>query len=175
MEQALSDRIDKVIVDPKTYGDEHSYHDAFRWLRANDPVHWTSPAHYRPFWAVTRHADIMAVELNARNFLNDPRQFLVTANDKDALFEQTGSRKFAEKPGRNGRSQASGLSRAHLGVVRRKSLKSLEDEIAALARETVDKMIDMGGECDFAAEIAAWFPLRTIVVSPGRAPARTSR
>lgn len=167
MEQTLSRNIDEIIVDPRTYGDEHSYHDAFRWLRANDPVHYAAPELYRPFWAVTRHADIMAVEINAKNFLNDPRQFLVTAKDEDLLFEQTGSRKFAENlvamDDPKHRAYRA-LTSAWFGA---KSLKSLEDEINALARETVDKMIDMGGECDFAAEIAAWFPLRTIMIVLG--------
>ncbi|MEH3102241.1 cytochrome P450, partial [Sphingomonas adhaesiva] len=167
MDQTLSDNIDEVIVDPKTYGDEHSYHRAFSWLRENDPVHWTAPDRYRPFWAVTRHADIMAVEIDAKNFLNDPRQFLVTAADEDLLFEQTGSRKFADNlvamDDPKHRAYRA-LTSAWFGA---KSLKNLEDEIAALARETVDRMIDMGGACDFAADVAAWFPLRTIMIVLG--------
>ncbi|NWK96272.1 cytochrome P450 [Sphingobium lactosutens] len=164
---ALADTIDEVIVDPKTYGDEHAYHDAFHWLRQNDPVHWSEPADYRPFWAITRHADIMAVELNAANFLNDPRQFLVTTADEDALYEQTGSRKFAENlvAMDNPKHKAyRALTSAWFGA---KSLRSLEDEITALARETVDRMIDTGGTCDFASEIAAWYPLRTIMIVLG--------
>ncbi|MEH3038405.1 MAG: cytochrome P450 [Sphingomonas adhaesiva] len=167
MDQTLSDNIDEVIVDPKTYGDEHSYHRAFSWLRENDPVHWTAPDRYRPFWAVTRHADIMAVEIDAKRFLNDPRQFLVTAADEDLLFEQTGSRKFADNlvamDDPKHRAYRA-LTSAWFGA---KSLKSLEDEIAALARETVDRMIDMGGACDFAADVTAWFPLRTIMIVLG--------
>ncbi|WP_372859509.1 cytochrome P450 [Sphingobium lactosutens] len=167
MSNALADTIDEVIVDPKTYGDEHAYHDAFHWLRQNDPVHWSEPADYRPFWAITRHADIMAVELNAANFLNDPRQFLVTTADEDALYEQTGSRKFAENlvAMDNPKHKAyRALTSAWFGA---KSLRSLEDEITALARETVDRMIDTGGTCDFASEIAAWYPLRTIMIVLG--------
>lgn len=167
MTSALADTIDEVIVDPKTYGDENAYHEAFRWLRQNDPVHWSEPGEYRPFWAVTRHADIMAVELNAANFLNDPRQFLITRADEDSLYEQTGSRKFAENlvAMDNPKHRAyRALTSAWFGA---KSLRSLEDAIAALARETVDRMIEMGGSCDFAAEISAWYPLRTIMIVLG--------
>lgn len=167
MSDTLSDNIDEIIVDPRTYGDEHAYHHAFDRLRREDPVHWTAPRDYRPFWAVTRHADIMAVELNARNFLNDPRQFLVTRADEDMLFEQTGSHKFAhnlvamdDPEHRAFRA----LTSAWFGA---KSVRALEEEIAALARETVDRMVEMGGACDFATEIAAWFPLRTIMIVLG--------
>lgn len=165
--QALADTIDEIIVDPKTYGDEHAYHDAFRQLRREDPLHWTEPADYRPFWAVSRHADIMAVELNAKNFQNGPRQFLITRADEDKLFEQTGSHKFAHNlvamDDPEHRAYRA-LTAAWFGA---KSVRSLEEEIAALARETVDRMIEMGGACDFAAEIAAWFPLRTIMIVLG--------
>jgi cytochrome P450 len=159
--------IDEVIVDPRTYGDEHSYHRAFEALRREDPVHWTQPRDFRPFWAVTRHADIMAVEFNAKNFLNDPRQFLVSTKDEDMLFEQTGSRNFA----RNLVAMDDPDHRAYRALTSAwfgaKSVRSLEEEISTLARETVDGMIERGGTCDFAKEISAWYPLRTIMLVLG--------
>lgn len=165
------DPLDDIICDPKTYGDANRYHEVFARLRAEDPVHWTAPALYRPFWAVTRHADIMAVELNAANFLNDPRQFLLTIADEDMLFEQTGSRNFARNlvaMDNPDHKAYRALTSAWFGA---KSLRSLEEEIAKLARETVDKMVarsvDGVGTCDFAKEIAAWYPLRTIMIVLG--------
>jgi len=163
----LQDDIDEVIVDPRTYGDEHAYHRAFAQLRAHDPVHWTAPRDFRPFWAVTRHADIMAVEANSANFLNDPRQFLVTIEDEDMLLETTGSRNFA----RNLVAMDDPDHRAYRALTSAwfgaKSVRSLEGEITKLARETVDSMIAAGDSCDFAQEIAAWYPLRTIMLVLG--------
>jgi hypothetical protein len=164
---ALPEDIDDIIVDPRTYGDEHSYHRAFAALRQHDPVHWAEPRDYRPFWAVTRHADIMAVELNAKNFLNDPRQFLVTKTDEDMLLAQSGSSNFA----RNLVAMDDPDHRAYRALTSAwfgaKSVRALEEEIAALARETVDRMIEKGDSCDFAKEIAAWYPLRTIMIVLG--------
>lgn len=166
----IQDDIDEVIVDPKTYGDEHAYHRAFAQLRANDPVHWTQPRDFRPFWAVTRHADIMAVESNPENFLNDPRQFLVTIKDEEMLFETTGSRNFA----RNLVAMDDPDHRAYRALTSAwfgaKSVRSLEGEITKLARETVDRMLSHGSTCDFAQEIAAWYPLRTIMLVLGVPP-----
>lgn len=167
MAPTLPDDIDETIVDPRTYGDEHAYHRAFAVLREHDPVHWTQPRDFRPFWAVTRHADILAVESNPQNFLSDPRQFLVTIADEEMLLERTGSRNFArnlvamDDPDHRA---FRGLTAAWFGA---KSVRSLESEIAELARETVDKLIASGGTCDFAKEIAAWYPLRTIMIVLG--------
>lgn len=167
MQQSLADNVDEIITDPKTYGDEHLYHEVFAKLRAQSPVHWTQPRNFRPFWAITRHADIMAVETNAANFLNDPRQFLVSIEDEEMLLAQTGSRNLARNlvaMDNPDHKAYRALTAAWFGA---KSIKNLEAEIEDLARGTVDKMIAMGGRCDFAKEVAAWYPLRTIMLVLG--------
>lgn len=167
---AQQSTIDDAITDPKTYGDENLYHDLFARLRREDPVHWAEPRQFRPFWAVTRHADIMAVELNSANFLNDPRQFLLTIADEEKLFRETGSRNLA----RNLVAMDDPDHRVYRALTASwfgaKSLKSLEGAISDIARETVDKMIALGGSCDFAKDIAAWYPLRIIMLVLGVPP-----
>jgi cytochrome P450 len=44
-----------------------------------------------------------------------------------------------------------------------KNLRTLEDRIRDIARETVDAMLAKDGECDFAREIAVDYPLRVIM------------
>ncbi|MBB5685900.1 cytochrome P450 [Sphingobium boeckii] len=167
MPTELVDNIDHIITDPVTYGDEHLYHEVFATLRQSDPVHWCETANYRPFWAVTRHADVTRVELDAKSFHNAPRQFLVTIDDEKMLQETTGSSNFArnlvamDDPDHR---VFRAMTAAWFG---QKSIRSIEDEIAALARETVDRMVAMDGHCDFAKDISAWFPLRTIMIVLG--------
>jgi linalool 8-monooxygenase len=43
-------------------------HEAMTWLRANDPVHWNAEDDGPGFWAVTRHADIVAVSTDPATF-----------------------------------------------------------------------------------------------------------
>ncbi|MGD9664644.1 MAG: cytochrome P450 [Novosphingobium sp.] len=163
----LPENIDEIICDPRTYGDEEAYHQAFAALRENDPVHWAEPRDYRPFWAVTRHEDIQRVEMDAANFANEPRQFLVTKADEEMLLKTTGSRNFAynlvamDNPDHR---QYRGLTASWFGP---KQVRALEEEIRHLARETVDKLIETGSPCDFAKDIAAWYPLRTIMLVLG--------
>jgi len=39
----------------------------------------------------------------------------------------------------------------------------IEAEITGLAQAAVDKMVQLGGECDFVRDVAAPFPLRVIM------------
>ena len=50
----------KVLADPTAYADDARLHAALTHLRAHYPVAWVDNPPYRPFWAITKHADIMA-------------------------------------------------------------------------------------------------------------------
>ena len=52
----------KVLADPSAYADDQRLHTNLAWLRAHEPVAWVDNPPYRPFWAVTKYADIMAIE-----------------------------------------------------------------------------------------------------------------
>src|SRR5260370_42097396 len=75
------------FTDPSAYADEDRLHEALALLRREAPVHWVEAAGYEPFWAVTRHADIMEIARNNALFLNAPRPLLATA-DMDAQSKQ---------------------------------------------------------------------------------------
>ncbi len=55
------------VGDPKLYRDD-TWRPAFAWLRAEDPVHYHPESPYGPYWSVTRHADILAVELDPATY-----------------------------------------------------------------------------------------------------------
>ncbi len=48
-------------------------HDEWAWIRSNDPVHWFDRPWVEPFWAITKHADIVAIGKQPKLFLNGPR------------------------------------------------------------------------------------------------------
>jgi cytochrome P450 len=50
------------------------------------------------------------------------------------------------------------------------SLKKLESRIAAIAKTHVDRMAELGAECDFVKEVAVWYPLRVIMEILGVPP-----
>ena len=59
MSTRIMDEAARVFADPQAYADEAKLHAALTHLRANAPVSWVDVPDYRPFWAITKHADIM--------------------------------------------------------------------------------------------------------------------
>ena len=75
----MSDQIEvpqdfaRTIVSPRSYAHPAALHETFRWLRANDPVALVEAEKFDPFWAVTKHADIMQVGRDKALFHNGDR------------------------------------------------------------------------------------------------------
>ncbi|MCW2877819.1 MAG: cytochrome [Sphaerisporangium sp.] len=151
------------LTDPTAYSDEARLHEALGVLRRDDPVHWVEAAGFNPFWAVTRHADIMEIERNHTLFHNAPRPLLQTA----------------ELDARQRQREADGIGLRTLihiddpqhRVVRAigadwfkpRAMRGMEKRVEELARHYVDRMSEYGGECDFAAQVAVQYPLYVIL------------
>ena len=88
MSAPIADDAAKVFADPKSYADEQRLHAAMTHLRANAPVSLVDSPPYRPFWAITKHADIMEIERANDLFINEPRPLLATAEADDMAREQ---------------------------------------------------------------------------------------
>ena len=91
MSTRIIDEAAKVLADPIAYTDEARLHAALTHLRADAPVSWVEAPGYRPFWAITRHADIMEIERANTLFTNSPRPVLMTS-ESDELQAAAGVR-----------------------------------------------------------------------------------
>lgn len=56
------------LVDPVRYARHGCPHAAWTRLRAEAPVAYLAPPGHRPFWAITRHADIVPIASQPRRF-----------------------------------------------------------------------------------------------------------
>ena len=153
----------KVLADPTAYADDARLHAALTHLRANNPVAWVDNPPYRPFWAITKHADIMAIERANDLFLSEPRPLLATAEADDVLMAQMeagiGLRTLIHMDDPHHRKvRAIGAD-----WFRPKAMRDLKVRVDELAKRYVDKMRDIGPECDFVTEIAVNFPLYVIM------------
>lgn len=151
----------RVFVTPEAYADEDHFHEACALLRRESPVHRVDASpDYLPFWALTRHADVLEVELNNSIFLNEPRPLLGPAEADRRRAEQGDMlRTLIHVDGTEHRDLRGVTAEWFLP----KSLGRLEAKLKHLARRYVDKMAGMGGECDFARDIAMQFPLYVIL------------
>jgi cytochrome P450 len=153
----------KVLADPSAYADDARLHAALAHLRAEQPVAWVDQKPYRPFWAITRHADIMAIERANDLFLSEPRPLLVTAEADDVARAQLesglGLRTLIHMDDPHHRKvRAIGAD-----WFRPKAMRELKIRVDELAKRYVDRMRDVGPECDFVTEIAVNFPLYVIL------------
>ena len=149
----------KVLADPTAYADDARLHTALTHLRANNPVAWVDNRPYRPFWAITKHADIMAVERDNELFISEPRPLLATAAADDLAKQQLeagmGLRTLIHMDDPHHRKvRAIGAD-----WFRPKAMRALKVRVDELAKRYVDKMRDIGPECDFVTAIAVDFPL----------------
>ncbi len=88
MSTRIMDEAARVLADPQSYADETRLHEALTHLRAHAPVSWVDVEGYRPFWAITKHADIMDIERQNDLFTNDPRPLLMVSEGEDMLRAQ---------------------------------------------------------------------------------------
>lgn len=156
--------IDDAIVDPRVYATPELYDRLFMDLRARDPVHWTQPQGHRPFWCVTKYADIQQVEADSATFLNAPRLVLREIEVEQRVAAQTGGRplllrNLVQMDG----AEHMAYRRLTLSWFTPAKLKGLEAELRALARQYIDRMVEKGGACDFVQDVALWYPLRVIM------------
>jgi cytochrome P450 len=148
----------KVFADPQAYTDEKRLHAALAQLRATAPVSWVEVDGYRPFWAITKHADIMDIERNNTLFTNWPRPVLTNA-EGDELQANAGVRTLIHMDDPQHR-----VVRA-IGAdwFRPKAMRAMKMRVDELAKIYVDKMMAVGPECDFVQQVSVNYPLFVIM------------
>ena len=160
---SLADLADltSVFVDPTAYADEDRFHAACRVLRREHPVVRVESERYRPFWALTRHADVLDVERDNEHFRNSPRPLLVPAA-MEARAEANGGpvlRTLIHMDDPDHKAFR-GITSSWFVPGR---IRALEDRIRELAGRYIDHMADLGGSCDFVQDVAVGFPLHVIL------------
>lgn len=163
MSTRIMDEAARVLADPTAYADEKRLHHALTHLRAHAPVSWVDVEGYRPFWAITKHADVMAIERQNDLFTNHPRPLLmVTELEEKLLADQEagiGLRTLIHMDDPHHRD----MRKIGVDWFRPKAMRALKTRCDELAKIYVDKMLERGPELDFVQEIALNYPLYVIL------------
>jgi cytochrome P450 len=147
-----------MLADPKAYTDELRLHEGLAHLRATQPVCYVEVDNYAPFWAITKHADIMEIERANDIFTNAPRPVLVT-REGDEQQAAVGIRTLIHTDDPEHRD----LRAIGANWFRPKAMRALKDRADELARQFVDKMAAEAPQCDFVQQVAVNYPLYMIM------------
>ncbi len=167
----MATALDNDLVSSAVFGDEKKIHGLLADLRRNDPVHWTEPDGFRPFWALTKHADILEIEKLNDQFHNEPRSVLASKqaeHDMAAMWGGPDPKTGRVSPFRTLIDMDGADHRAYRGLTQAWFMppnlrKNLEARTHELAKRYVDRMMEIGPDCDFARDIAVYYPLHVIM------------
>lgn len=155
------ERAGSIFVDPGAYADPERWHRDAALLRRESPVHRIEADGFEPFYAVTRHADLVEIEKQHDKFLNTIESVLLPIDEQDrrstlgvdlrTLIHMDGDEHRAYRKVTNDWFKPANLRR------------TVEGRVDELARAYVDRMAAMDGACDFARDVALYYPLHVIM------------
>jgi cytochrome P450 len=162
-----SPEIARAVIDPKAYAAWDPLLDLFDTLRDETPVlRIESPSgDHDPFWLVTRYDDVMRVSKDNITFLNAPRPTVFTNKAGEALAKKItgGSANLVQSLVALDAPKHPKLRRLTQEWFMPKNLRTIEDEVRALANRTVDRLVEAGPEADFVSLVAAPYPLHVVM------------
>ncbi len=129
-------------------------HATFRWLRDNDPVHWTEePAGGRGFWSITKYDDVLFTSRTTELFSS---RFGIRLEDMDP--EETEARRTLMEMDAPEHTR---LRRLVSRPFAPKSVAEYEDVVRLLAAEVLDSLHGEG-EFNFVQRVARELPMRML-------------
>ena len=151
------------LCDPQTYAEPDMLHSVFAKFRAEDPLAWLEVENVRPFWAVTKHADILDISRQNERFTNSEREIMTYEPTERQVYALTGGPHLVRTLVQM--DDPDHFKYRHLTQewFLPQNVRKRSEAVQTIAREFVDKMEDMGGECDFVNDIALYYPLRVIM------------
>jgi cholest-4-en-3-one 26-monooxygenase len=158
-QQLTRDTID--IIDPGHYQRNGYPHDEWALLRREAPVYWFGRTRGVPFWAITKHADIVALSKQPRILHNEPRLALFPDEEEASggVGDEEGRHLLTMDPPMHGQYRRLISSQFTPRAVRAKA-----DDIDRIAREILDEISPDGesGETDFVLSVASVLPIAVI-------------
>ncbi|MEZ5381722.1 MAG: cytochrome P450 [Microthrixaceae bacterium] len=149
-----------IFLDADRYTDPEAWHATAAELRAEAPVMRVEAEGFEPFYALTRHADVFEVSRRSDVWHNTQRSILMPEAawqlimalgiDPKTLIHMDGDEHRDHRKVTNDWFKPA-------------AVRHRQDDIDAIAADYVQKLVDLGGECDFAQDIAVPYTLRVIM------------
>jgi cholest-4-en-3-one 26-monooxygenase len=144
------------VVTPEHY-ERHGYpHPEWTWMRRHDPVFRYERPNVDPFWAITKHADIIAIGKQPQRFLNAPRLAVFT-NDVAPPPEGASRHLLNMDPPDHARYR-----RVASGWFTPRAVRGMDDKVARITREVLDAAAEKEAG-DFVRDVSA--PITIAVIA----------
>ncbi|SMX60822.1 Putative cytochrome p450-like enzyme [Bradyrhizobium sp. ORS 285] len=131
-------------------------------LRRQSPLHWVERPGVRPFWAVTRYADVGSIETRSREFAAGPRTYLASEMSEAVLQRVTGKPQLVRSLTEMDPPDHSAYRAITQGAFSPTALRDMEAWLSRWSADIIDRAAARGDACDFAADVALPFTFRVI-------------
>jgi len=140
------------LLDPALFAHGHPA-EAYKQLRALPAPHWNPEPDGTGFWAVTRYADVYAVDHDHQSYSSEPTIMIADPppGENGGMLGDAKMMLMMDPP------EHTGFRKLIRGEFAQDSAVLRTERLEALARQIVDNVIERG-ECDFVADIAGEMP-----------------
>ncbi len=142
------------IISPDHYQQNGYPHAEWALLRREAPLYWFDRTDDDPFWAVTKHEDIVLLSRQPKKFLLNPR--LAVFPDFQPVEAEDAHHLLTMDPPQHG-----AYRRLVSSAFTPRAIRARAPEIERIAVELLDAIQDRS-ECDFVREVSAILPLAAI-------------
>ena len=163
------------IITPDHYAENGYPHKEWTYLRKHAPVfRCERPYLFEPFWAITKHADIISIGTQPKLFLNGPRLLVVTRiyeTPEEAQQHANGQQQPGQElPFKHLLDMDPPEHGTYRGLVNKRftprAVRELEPQIAEITRGILDAAA-ASNKCDFVTDISSKLPLAVIAEQLG--------
>lgn len=160
---AIPTPIAETLVEPSAYASNKIF-ESYAWLRANNPLGVAQIEGFDPFWVVTKHADILEVSRNNALYPSGVRATTITNQSADQRARAiTGTPHLVRSLVQMDEPDHMKYRLLTQAWFMPQSIKKREQDIRALAQDTVTQFVKLPGECDFVKDVALHYPLRVVM------------
>lgn len=159
----LPENIATTLVNPTAYASDELF-NAYRWMRANNPLGVAEVEGFDPFWVVTKHADILEVSKNNALYSSGVRATTLTNQAGEARARAiTGTPHLVKSLVQMDEPEHMKYRLLTQAWFMPASIKKREADVRALAQEAVAQFAALPGACDFVNDVALHYPLRVVM------------
>jgi cytochrome P450 len=162
----VPDEVARAIMLPASYADlEGTVFPACDWLRENMPVGLAQIDGYDPVWLLAKHAHIKEALRDAETFHNADLNIMLqpTAGDEYLRGMLDGTTRVLDNLSYMEPPEHTEYRRAQKPVFDPGPVLGYADRFRRIAREAVDRLMDLDGECDFVTALSRDYPLQAVM------------